>query len=127
MTRPVLCRLCQADVERGVVVEERPAHQLWRMLPSGEMQAIQVICDSEVERIVGMLTHPAKFAVDYASLVGVRPLEDGRYAVWWGGPYDADGVDEELVYDDAFDAATAFLHKRVVLKLGHDFETGLLP
>jgi hypothetical protein len=107
----------------GKPVDGRPSHLLWRMRSSGEMESYPVICDSEVERIVGMLTHPARFSADYAMLVGVRPLEDGRFTVWFESRYEP-GKTEERLYDSPFDAARAFISQRRLQRLGHDFETG---
>jgi hypothetical protein len=125
MKRHELCRLCAQGMATDAAVNGRPAHQVWRLLKNCEYQITSVVCDSEIERIVGMITHPAKFSVDYAALIGVRPLEDGRFAVWWlDDPHDARTEAKESVYADPYEAARIFILWRAERHLGADFEGG---
>jgi hypothetical protein len=76
--------------------------------------------------IVTALTCSAGFEVTmFGDLLGVRPLEDGRFAVSEGYPDSGDGWSRsprETIHNKADEAVEAFLNVRDRLKLGYDYE-----
>jgi hypothetical protein len=79
-----------------------------------------VPCDEDkvVEALVIVIS--AGFQVDVFTLLCVRPLEDGRFAVTY---HPETNAGPEEVFDDARAAVTRFIELRHERRLGLDYET----
>ena len=72
---------------------------------------------TEAELVEVVLRHPAGLEVSVFGNLLARSLEDGRFSVSWGI-----AVTDEVLFDDASDAARFFVQRRAEMRLGADYE-----
>ena len=79
--------------------------------------------NEEKDIILAVLRLGTGLAIDFADMLYLCQMEDGRFGVW----YDESGRNwkevEEWLFDDAEEAATFYVAKRHEKRLGYDHET----